>query len=618
MSHPHVRFATLLPVGLSLAVALTWPGALGCRLTAGSGDSSRDGGQPSDAESNGDGALPAATLAYFDELEIYKKGGTIPASGKRGAITVTVGSGGSHTISMAGSNSTERLHMDYTGHGAFTLTSDFDGNGKVDEEMTATTTGGTTTTIWNRDDNLGGVMNWRATMTMDSTAGVSATVEQIPFGSITLAEVSSYSGAIAMASGKCASLNPLAIESGDDCDAIKLSKGLFAPKPNLCQMSPTTSNVDQPKCTGTNGKPTFNFDGLNQFSTTSLVRPQSLFPNQSTPYSVITRGPMKCDSTQTAILAQAVAMAGPDFDAAVVNSLNASWASVDATVATQGVMYGCEQPSCSPDGTVAVTSWPQFVDSPNVWITSIQPSIIALGANVLEEIIIHEWFHTVIGHIPDATGGDERDQVYACSRVANGGKSWNAGFYLGICCDASSARDFAMCADPTNKLQFGVYNMFVETNDGLIEKPNSGFTGYSDQVTPAICVDDSSPPKSSNCQCYLEQTPAYCDQTPLTQDQALKLGVLKAAGTLTESVCCETCPASTPYAGTLCGTAGPGTECPPMDDCSTISQGGLSPDGPTFLWRNPLPAILCGQAKSSDVDGLSMTVDCSQVMGFPY
>src|SRR5262249_44083019 len=150
-------------------------------------------------------------------------------------ITVTVNSDGTSTLSMAGANGTERLHVDSKSARAYTLTADANGDGKVDERMTATESGGVTTTVWERDDGLSGTFNWRATMTFGDPAGVGSQVEEIPFGGSAYAVTSTYAASVAMAAQACATAKPADIEPGQACDAVADAAGSYAPKPSYCQ-----------------------------------------------------------------------------------------------------------------------------------------------------------------------------------------------------------------------------------------------------------------------------------------------------------------------------------------------------------------------------------------------
>lgn len=330
---------------------------------------------------------------------------------------------------------------------------------------------------------------------------------------------------------------------------------------------------------------------------------------------------MVCTQARADIIQAALVKAGPDFDSAVVNTLNATWASIDTAVAnSDGILYGCALPSCSPSGVDAVTSKAYFADDPKIFITTIAPQFINLGVDAVEEIIIHEWYHLLLQHVPDAQGGSERDFIYSCSRNATGGRSWNAGFYLADCCDASSARDAAMCADDTKRLQFGIQMLFKETANGFTEDLNAQATAYSDKEDPPTCTNASMPVMNAPCSCYLEQAPGYCNQTVLTQDDALKLGLVDTAETISGANCCESCPSGTPWAGLgACGTVTAGTECvapsePPLT-CPTLPEGQYA-TGPTVMWRQPASALAAGQTNKGVA--AIMGAQCEPLAGFPY
>jgi hypothetical protein len=558
-------------------------------------------GDGTEGGEGGSGALPASTQAYLNELSVYSHGGTLPAAGNRGAVTSTANSDGSHTISIAGAKGTERLHVEWQGFGSYTATADVNADGTVDEQFTTTTSGSVPTTVWELDKNTSGAFNWRATMTTSPSLSVSAMVEQIPLGMTTFTETSAYASTVATAGPACANADPKAIETNGSCDAL----AMYPSTPTFCQF-PTPPTPTPPKECFWSG-------GVGDQWRHTEVHPVTALG--AGPYYIITDGPMKCTFEQSQAIVAALRVAGPDFDNAVVNTLNDTWALVDVAVSlTSGIYYGCAPPPCA-GAVAAATAGAYFSDVQNVFITAIDPGIVALGADVLEEIIIHEWYHVILQHVPDAKGGSERDFIYACSRVANGGKAWNAGKYLGDCCDASSARDHAMCADETLKLQFGVQHIFQEAANGFIETPNPGFTGYMDMNPPPTCSDTATPPNKADCLCYLEQVPAYCDQTTLTQDDALKLGLVNAAETISSVDCCESCPVATPIAGLgLCGTHTTTTTClPPPEVCTTLPDGEYA-IGPTPLWRNPPASPLAGQAPTSEV----MDGGCQPVAGFPY
>ncbi len=583
-------------------------GGLDAKAPGPDGGGVPEGGVPESgaAEGGDDAGLSPGALAFLSELDVYKNGGKIPAAGLMGEVTVTVNPDGSHTVSMAGTNGHERLHIDRQPSGAFTLTADVNGDGKVDSQMTKTISGSTATTVWELDDNLNGKFNWRATMSYGHDVNtVAAKLEQTPFGGTNLVETAAYSGAVATAAA-CQGKSPAEVMMGGSCDAN--GAGAMAPKPNFCQ--PPTPG------TGSSGGGCFWPGGTDTWASAD-VRPIRI---GGTNFFKITQGAMRCSDEQYRTIELALYAAWADFDANVVKGLEPSWASVTDAIANRSIYYGCALPSCLPSGVVAATHAAYFADLPRadaVVITTIAPFILQKGEGATEEIIIHEWFHPDLDHIPDQNGANARDRIYGCSRVAAGVKSWNAGLYLGQCCDASSARDHAMCAqDPARKEKFGVQDIFRETADGYVEQPNGSFTGYTDKPMPPTCVQDMGT-STAVCSCYLEQVPAYCDQTVLTQSAALGLGLLEASGSLTLPNCCETCPGSTPIAGIgRCGTYSPGTQCPPKTTCGQLPSNGGIASGPTPQWRQFPAAEEAGQAKAPYAMG--STGNCAPVAGFPY
>src|SRR5262249_37036054 len=155
------------------------------------------------------------------------------------------------------------------------------------------------------------------------------------------------------------------------------------------------------------------------------------------------------------------------------------------------LLYGCANPSCVPSNVHATTHSAMFKNgsAPGAFITTFNPSDAAAGAasgdEALEELLVHEWFHVTESHPSgDPNGSEWRDEIYACSRYANNCRAWDKGFYLGRCCDASSARDAAMCADQKHKADFGIQTVFVETSWGLVEK-----TPGTDVTIGPTCAD---------------------------------------------------------------------------------------------------------------------------------
>jgi len=193
-------------------------------------------------------------------------------------------------------------------------------------------------------------------------------------------------------------------------------------------------------------------------------------------------------------------------------------------------------------------------------------------------------------HQVDAAGSESRDVINACARVGDQCKAWNVGFYLGKCCDASSARDGAMCASAENKQSYGGYEMYVETASPYVEEPS----GATDPATN-VCADTDG--NAADALCAIESMFAFCDQTPFTAGETtdpIPSGYpskgQEALPALSGFVCVEECPAMTPDTPSLCATNLPPTAIPPMDPEPPQAAG------PTPFWRSPAFAV---QAKGS-------------------
>jgi hypothetical protein len=574
-------------------------------------DASTDGSEGGAIDgSSGDGGSSGGGAAEFlADLEIFRNGGTIAALGGFGPIQVVVDGSGTH-ISVAGAKGTHRLQIEWTSAGSYTLAGDINADGKVDDQKTVTTTGGVTTTVWELDDNLNGGFNWRNTVTNDGKQ-ITSKIEAIPFLGTTYATLSSYSAPALEFEANCnTKKSPEALGMGEACDP-NAQVANFPSTPTFCQK-------DNPSTTA-GGCSGVHFDGPNPWSK-SYLNPAPLFSGHATPFFEIRSHSMACNPMQKKMLVEALEEATGRF-LSTMPALNGDRFTdvMKGLGKLDGIYYGCALPSSAAGCNVlAVTGPSELTDSPNSKITTLDPSIFTAGQDALEEILIHEWFHAAgISHPDDPNGSSQRDFIYSCSRVVDQCKAYDSGFYLGFCCDASSARDHAMCADVSNKGQFGVQLIFRETADGIIEEP-TGLSGFDNKGIPGSCVDEMN--QAASCQCMIEQVPAYCDQVTITEQTADSMfGTAVALSTLTLPNCCESCPAGSPYASIPpCGTVDPtsDTECPPMSTCTVLPTTGGTARGPTPKYRFTLPAIAAGQAVSSSPT--SKQYDCQPVSGCNY
>ena len=534
------------------------------------------------------------------------------------AVNVTLNADGSHSLTIPGANGTTRVSIDWTSGRSFTMTTDVNADGVIDDQRTVTTTSGTTTSLWQVDRSLAGAFDWKNTVTRTSSVTTSTVEEILPLGGTTFVTTSEFTdSAFDLAGPKCI---PPQLD-GTTCTPNGADS--VAPKPTFCA-PPSTTPTGGP-C-GTQGQPaciTWIPDG--QTWTTAEVGPSALLsvPQQSrNKFYFMTEGAMLCTPEQAAQLTSVVTTALGDIDDTMIDLNIGKWAQLLMALTNTPLYFGCSLPATAQGrGIVAVTQYADFSDDPNdaIMITAIDPSIFTAGDNALEEIITHEWFHVAgDSHPHDPNGWAARDQIYSCARSINQGKAFSDGFYLGVCCDASSARDHATCADADNKEQFGIQNMFVETTDGIVESPNSGLTSYTNNAPPKECVAmDNTPP--APCGCTLESVPAYCDQTLVTEQEALGDGIFVAASTLTEPNCCESCPSATPYT-TACPMVSPTSPaiCEAATSCAPLPQPGANvAAGPTPPLRNPAASVVAGQALwSSDVMGSA--INCPALPGYAY
>jgi hypothetical protein len=571
--------------------------------TLGGGDgATADGAASLDgaaADGGDDGAPPTidpvALETMAQHMGVFRNGGTIPAAGDRGDITVTVNADGTKTLSMAGKTTGERLHIEWASVGSYTLTADVNTDGTIDERITATTdASGVTTTVWERDSNLNGTFDWRSTTTHTPQVGITQTLEQVPPGGAGYVTTDTYSAPFAEAVRTCPSLD---VKAGGACDAHLLAQPGqdFPPVPNYCVYGPPPPPPPPPADAGGGG---CWFEG--DPATTSDVAPESLYTTSACPscgyvtFSTITAGPMQCNDQQTKDIAAALVRAWSDTEAAIISRINPTFAEVLFNVANyHHYYYGCSSPACAGDTTAAFTEQPKFSDAPDVPVTDFHATnTLTMGQDAIEEVIIHEWFHAGghPGHEGTRNGRGGRDMVYSCARYADGCRAWNSGFYLGLCCDASSARDAAMCADADHKSAFGIQNIFVETSPGFAQTPNGLDTG-----APPLCTD-LTPNSPMNPCCMLERTAAYCDQTPLSDQDIVTLASAPVPidAVLHYPSCCESCPPATPYAGyQVCEVHDSTTTCPPMASSLCMT----TPPLPTRIWRQPAAAMEIGMAQ---------------------
>jgi hypothetical protein len=570
----------------------------------GSTDAAGSPGPPWDGVPLPSGSPPftptAATEAWLKKLTVYEKGGTIPASGKLDEVTVTVGADKTHTVRVAGPHGTTRLSMTWSSPGDFTLTGDQNADGKVDEKMSATTSKGTTTTVWQEDTRLDGSFAWKDTMT-SSDAAVSANIEQAPQGSTALVLTSSYAGSSIQESfcdpGSCLPRGPSLVLSS------------YPPTPTYCKSDPV-------KPAPIAGDSSQNWRGYHPGWSSHETRPKQIFAG-SYSFWILRVGPMRCSVEQAQMIASVLEnglmgqAAGDDFDS-TVGPINETYRNaVDNALGNGKIYYGCELPEAPPpsldagvpDVAYAVTGPAKFSDVPDAMITTLSPSALEKGPAAVEELIVHEWFHAAgFAHMVDQTGSEQRDFIYACSRVATQCQAYGRDqFYAGRCCDASSARDGAMCADldPDHKGQYGYQIMFNETNKPYAEEP----TGTEQSIGKAC--GSSTPGPGAAPICALEGQYAYCDQTLFTQAQTLTPppgdAGLTGEFSLSEYSCTEVCPPADPYTG-ICGTSTAGTSYPPGTTSPPTSAG------PTPLWRSP--ALADAETLNGSLYGLAQNPAC--------
>jgi hypothetical protein len=521
-------------------------------------------------------ASPAAQ-AELDVLAIYENGGVIPATASSGQVTVTVNADQSHTVSAAGANGTERVHIDWTSPYVYTLTADQNADGVVDETMTSTSSNGITTLVWSIDRLLDGTFNWTDTMTTSSQV-ITGYIQEIPTGSTTAVATSAYTST---------ALEPVDCSMVTNCnDPQTLSSPghTFASAPNLC-LPPTPPDppcATGDECCGMPGVPCGRFDGYSLGWKATSVAPKPFFIGTNQFYA-IKQGAMTCTSDQAGQIETVLQSAVVDFPK-FVGAINQSlYNQVFNQIANIQIFYGCEIPTAfEGDAVDAVTSAAYFSDEPNVYITTITPNLLVpASAAALEETIVHEWFHAAgLHHQVDNGGSSQRDVIYSCARVANQCQAFSKGYYTGQCCDASSARDGAMCADLTLKSKYGAQELFNETANLEEEEEDGNEVGITNVCTAGTMT--------ANAVCGVEQQWAFCDQTMFTKAQTLMGAPLgyPTQGTqmgqaLDEYMCVEECPSTVNQSVVLCGTRTVGTTWPPNDMTTPLVNG------PSRFWGSP-------------------------------
>jgi hypothetical protein len=624
---PRIRSASKIvaPLCATLIVAAcSSSGSGGGGATPPASDAGANDAASSDAASSSDsGPLSGGATAFFSDLGVFQKGGTVPGANGNPAIVVTVNPDHTRTVTIAGPNGTSRLVLVWKNSRSFSMKVDANGDGVVDDQTSVTTTNGVTSSLLEQDRNLGGTFNYRNTTTLKKGSFHSVVEEILPLAS-SFVTTASYNGSDFDYVGPLCV--PAQLPGGTAC-AAKTK----APRPKFCALpDPPVDGID---CgfPGADACITWIADG--QTWHTTDVAPRDLPPvANANLMGIITAGPMACNAGQIEMLTRVVTQAAADFHEAMPSLNNEKYAQVMTGLASAPLLYGCKLPTFGAPvarGIVAVTNYADFLldgavtdyATDDAKITAFDASSFGSGDDYLEELLVHEWFHVAGDHHPhDANGYFARDQIYSCSRIVDKGRAFAQGHYLSVdCCDASSARDHASCASADKKLKFGLQNIFIETPTGLLEIPAPGLTSATDQPLTNQCFNEGTGDQAP-CGCVVERVAAYCDQVVLTEQDALShFGLTAAANSLRTFSCCESCPASTPAAA-VCGTADPANPptCISTQACTPLpSTASQIAAGPTIGLRNPADAVRDGQATWPG-NGMSLSLNCPPVAGFLY
>jgi hypothetical protein len=641
--------------GLGEAMAADAPGADGAGTQDAAGGDADDDGGPFVP------LVPAPPMqTFFDDTAVFLHGGTIADPDTGYTTTVTLGPSGARTISTVDATGLERVHIDWTSLGASTMTA-YRADGTIDESMTTTSSGNVVTTVWQLDKDLDGTFDWRSTTQSTDRQQITQTIEELSPGAADLTVTSTYTGPD-LDEGNCQEpkqLDPLAVDVGASCDALALTTdpnySIFAPAPTYCNggdgaapqssMDQTCNAPGTPPCIapiGSGCTPTMNDCHLTWSK--SALSPVELFASapvvgSGLPIYAATSGPMACTKAQRTSIARAVQEAFPELAFTLIKNWTAEWTQLLTGITNQsdtglsgvtdGLYYACAMPPGVAANDEAVTIWAGFSDANNAKLTMLNPSLFdaRYGLDALEEIVTHELMHAGgYRHQPAPDGGQQRDYIYSCARIADGCRAFDEGFYLGACCDASSSRDAAMCAGPENKAQFGVFGLFTET-----KSPTYYVSVPPTQLPDQVCYASGSYQYDS-CLCSIAIMPAYCDHTPLQWSEWLNYAAtVQIAETMFQPQCCEACPSGdNAYSNGVCGTqaSGSSTTAPPGVMQSYLPQGGtntvVAARAPTVRWRSPIAAIAAGEAMAGPLPkdggapnaGLA-TVACSGAMLYP-
>jgi hypothetical protein len=205
---------------------------------------SPDGGSLSDGS---DGAGPSGS-AFATALNVIRNGGTLPAKGKNGPVTVKVNPDGSRSATIPGKVAgVDRLDIEWTSSTSFSVTADVNGDGKIDEQRNVTTSNGLTTDVWQLDRSLSGSFDWRSTTTLDETTLTSVLEEILPFATA-FTTTATYSASALQQSAGCVPPQM----TGSTCDPT--GGNAVPPTPKYCMQPPPPAPPCTENCCGNDGQ----------------------------------------------------------------------------------------------------------------------------------------------------------------------------------------------------------------------------------------------------------------------------------------------------------------------------------------------------------------------------